>query len=157
VNTSPYRSTQAAPAEAPSIAVRWITREAPLDARAVAAFGDVARTLARRLVQLDDHQLARITGVAGRDVIALAGASSSLPWIDGLHWLGRDVDAPSLLLPTALRPDIGVALFERCISLRKPLRAPLAVVPVGTGLRVVSLSEALPVLRVRLEEWVRRA
>jgi hypothetical protein len=125
--------------------VSWTPRQEPLAPRAVAAWGPAARALARRALGR------RLDGVAGDDLLVLLGEADALPWADGAVYLGRDERAPSLLLPTALEPDVPVELFERALLARHP-ETPLAVfdrwiVPVGA---------ARPVERDRLAAWLAR-
>ena len=40
--------------------------------------------------------------------VVVLGATEALPWVDGVNYLGRDPDAPRLLLPTMLRPAVAV-------------------------------------------------
>lgn len=145
------------------ISVAWHPRPSPLEACAVAASGEAARTLALRCLARDEEQLATLRGVSvGRDGLILLGDFGVLPWADGALYLGRDAQAPSLLLPTMLQPDASLTLFESALlhQLQKAaqsheanaLTPPLAVWPSqGT---VVSLSQARPLDRVRLQMWL---
>lgn len=154
--TSPYRGGVAASPEAPSVAVRWVTREPPLAPVALAAFGAAARALKARLLRESDASLAALRGVAGDDVMVVSGETSSLPWIEGACWLGRDLAAPSLLLPTTERPSVDVGLFERALSRGELGPPPLAVLLRGGGLTVVSMAEARAISRATLERWGER-
>lgn len=129
------------------IEISWRPREVPLVPRVAVARGDAARALARRLRALDDAALAALDGAAGDGVIAVAGAADALPWVDGVIYLGRDDAAPALLVPTALAPELPVALVERAIrawlrGAATPIAivhgdgAPTAVLPLG-GLRPI--------------------
>lgn len=145
------------------ISVAWHPRPSPLEACAVAASGVAARTLALRCLARDDEQLAALRGVSvGRDGLILLGDFGVLPWADGALYLGRDDQAPSLLLPTTLQPDAPLALFERTLlhqlqTAPQPDNAnaqtpPLAVWPSQNA--VVSLSQARPLDRARLQTWL---
>jgi hypothetical protein len=64
--------------------------------------------------------------VSGPDVLLVVG--DELPWADGVVYLGRDPDAPKLLLPTTLMPEVPVDLFERALLHKfADAAAPLAV------------------------------
>lgn len=134
--------------------VTWSDREPPLVPCAVAAQGDVARHLARRLLELDDASLGRLSGVAGKTSLVLLGDEANLPWVDGVLYLGRDPVAPFLLLPTRFAPVFPDAnLLERAIRKHfAKLLPPLAVVP--DTLTVISCDKALPVSRSRIESWL---
>jgi len=150
----PYRDLQRPAAPAPTERVRWIPRETPLAPVAVVGLGDVARALARRLLRLDEGGLVALHGVAGPSLVAVMGAEAVLPWVDGALYLGRDADAPTLYLPTALRPDVHVTLFERAFVRGRTIESPVAVVPGSQGLTAFSLAGARPVVRARLVAWM---
>jgi hypothetical protein len=110
--------------------ISWQTRCLPLTACAVAARGEAARELARRTLARDDEELAKLNGVAGEGLLILFSEANVLPWADGALYLGRDEQAPSLLLPTTIAPDMPLALFERALRVRfAQLPLPLAVLP----------------------------
>jgi MoxR-vWA-beta-propeller ternary system protein len=137
-------------------ALDLVPREAPLAPVAALATGEAARRLARRLLAASDAELARLEGVAGPDLLAVTGAEADLPWVDGVHYLGRDPDAPALLLPTAARPVIPAPLLERALLARAPADGtPYAVLP--APLTLVPLGGARPVLRARLAAWIEAA
>ncbi len=126
-----------------TITVRWRPREVPLVPRVAIARGAAAAAMVRRLRAMGDEELAGLDGAAGPGVIAVAGRE--LPWVDGVVYLGRDEAAPGLLVPTALEPEVPIALVERAVGawLRgaaTPIAivcgdgAPAAAVPLG-GLR----------------------
>lgn len=146
----PYRDLQRPAPAAPTERVRWAPRDPPLAPAAVVGLGDAARALARRLLRLDDARLGALQGVAGPSLIAVVGAAEALPWVDGAVYLGRDPDAPTLYLPTALRPDVHVALFERALARGRSLDAPVAVVARAGELVVFSLGAARAVARAEL-------
>lgn len=126
----------------------WSARLDPLAPRAVAATGSVARTLARATLSRDDDRLKALRGVAGEDVIVLLGDAEALPWVDGVVYLGVDLDAPSLLLPTALVPPAPLALFERA-AVRLAGSTPVVVLPAAQ--RFVAVGTARPLSRSILE------
>jgi hypothetical protein len=131
----------------------WQPRSIPLTPAAVGAEGDVARLLARRLLIRDDEALAQLSGVAGPELILLLGPEVILPWVDGAFYLGRDVGAPTLLLPTTLEPSVPLLLLERALRRQTPeLSPPLAVLPAAR--QVVSLAAARTVVRETLTRWL---
>ena len=138
--------------EAPLIRVTWQLRDAPLGASAVAGFGRVALALGRRLLDLGEESLARLKGVAGSELLILTGEQESLPWVDGVLYLGRDPAAPSLLIPTTVKPGIPIALLERVLLKRFEHKSPLAVLP---DLQLVApLDVARELARESLRVWV---
>jgi hypothetical protein len=106
--------------------MKWLPREPPLEACAVVAFGEAAKKL-RVPKSMPCIRTAEMVLLIGDD----------LPWADGVVYLGRDPAAPKLLLPTTLRPDVPLDLFERAL-LKKFEDAPLAVI----GDRVISAGHA---------------
>jgi hypothetical protein len=133
--------------------IAFAPRADSLDPAAVIAAGSVAQALAGRLLRLSDTELAALRGVAGDGLIALLGPSASLPWVDGVVYLGRDADAPRLLLPTTLRPTVALDIFERAIARRAGKRASPWAVIVSPPL-VISLADALAVERAHVLRWL---
>ncbi|CAM3255211.1 hypothetical protein G4177_01430 [Corallococcus sp. ZKHCc1 1396] len=131
--------------------VRWRPRALPLEPVAVVGVGAVARALGARAARADDATLANWRGVAGPDVLVLLGEGPSLPWVEGVVYLGRDPLAPALLLPCALEPEVAVPLLERAL-LAGQGDAPLAVLP-ASGL-LVPVGAAQPVVRASLVAWL---
>jgi MoxR-vWA-beta-propeller ternary system domain bpX5 len=133
--------------------ITFAPRADSLDPAAVIGTGPVARTLAQRLLRLPDAGLAALRGVAGDGLIALMGEATALPWVDGVVYLGRDADAPRLLLPTTLRPAVAVDVFERAIARHAGQQAsPWAIL--GAPPRVIPLADALPVERAHVLSWL---
>ncbi len=151
--TSPYRDARAPTTAEPRVVVRWIAREPPLAPVAVGAFGVVASSLRARLLAESDAALSALRGVAGEGAIVVVGASEALPWVDGARWLGRDLAAPSLLLPTSERPSVDAGLFERALLRGEHGASPLAVFASGGSIAVLSFTEARPVSRAVLLRW----
>lgn len=130
----------------------WLPRTEVLVPAAVFAQGDVARLLARRLLALDEVALARLQGVSGEGVLLILGEETALPWVPGVLYLGREPEAPSLLLPTTHEVSLPAALLERALLARfRPLGLPLAVLP-GSR-QVISAYQARPINRALLHEW----
>jgi hypothetical protein len=137
------------------ISVVWRPRSTPLDPVGVAARGESARALARRLLARDDEALARMSGAAAPELLVVLGDSADLPWVDGAVYLGKDASAPSLLLPTTREPSVPLPLVERAFARAAGAPPPLAVLldpPLLT-----SLQGARPILRTTLQSWLDRA
>ncbi len=110
--------------------INWQTRAVPLTACAVVARDETARVLARRLLGRNDDFLSSLAGVAGENLLIILGEAEVLPWADGALYLGREAEAPSLLLPTTLAPAVPLLLLERALRSRfAQLPLPLAVLP----------------------------
>lgn len=133
--------------------VSFVPRRLPLSPVAAAGIGPVARALGARLLELETAHLQRLRGVAGENLLVLLGEAESLPWVDGIAYLGRDPEAPRLLLPTALAPDVPAPLFEKALFQRvRAQTGPLAVL--ASPRRIVPVSSALPIHRASLERWL---
>ena len=130
----------------------WLPREPPLEPRAVVAEEEAAHRLAARLLERPDESLGSLQGVSGPGLLILLGPADDLPWVDGASYLGRDDSAPSLLLPTALRPSLPVALLERAVRRQFADAAPPVALLPGTA-RVVSVAPARAVDRKSLLAW----
>lgn len=144
------------PAAAQRLPVAFRPRAGPLAPLAVAARGEAAAAIAERLLARDDAALAKLSGVTAAGVILIAGEAEALPWADGVLYLGRDPAAPSLLLPTALEPDVPAPLFERAVLARAAsLIAPVAVLVDPPAL--LSAGSARPVERRLLAAFLRAA
>lgn len=137
------------------ISVVWRPRTAPLDPVGVAARGEAARSLARRLLARDDEALARLNGVAARDLLVVLGDSADLPWVDGAVYLGREPGAPTLLLPTTREPSLPLPLVESAFARAADAPPPLAVLLDPPLL--ASAHAARPILRTILQSWLDRA
>ena len=130
-----------------------VARAEPLRASAAVAEGEAAGRLARRLLALPDAALARLAGVAGEDLLVILGVEDELPWVDGIRYLGRDPDAPTLLLPTVRTTALPLPLVERALAAAAPAgAAPLAMLT--DPLRLVPVGGARPVQRSRLLAWL---
>lgn len=105
------------------------------------------------LLRLDDAALICLSGARAQESVAIVAAreGASLPWADGIVYLGVDPEAPALLLPARLRPSVHPQLLERAIlSKMPPESAPVAVSPAAG--RLLGLSRARPLSRPRLQE-----
>lgn len=138
--------------------VTWRPRPDPLEPAGVAARGAAARSLAARLLARGDEELGRLRGVAGPELLVALGAAADLPWTDGVSYLGRDPDAPLLLLPTNREPAVPARLLERALLARAQelagLEPPLAVLLAPDLL--VSTAVARPIDRRVLKRWLSR-
>lgn len=146
----PYRAApEQASSDRDAIAPGWRPRPAPRAVTALAAGGPVAAALRLRLLALPDEALSELRGVASADHIVLLGEAPRLPWIDGLTYLGRCPEAPTLLLPTALDVTVPIGLLERALAARlAPLAPPFALWPSLRGeILSCSLAEARPLER----------
>jgi hypothetical protein len=128
-------------------------RDDILEPAAAAGLGPIARLLAARLMLLSDDQLSRLRGCAGNGIVAVLGEAKDLPWVDGVAYLGRDPDAPRLLVPAMLRPNVAMDVFERAIARRAAtLQGPWAVL--ATPPRLFSVADAAIINRVHLSKWL---
>lgn len=123
-----------------SFKIKWHFREEPRMPAAVVGFGDVAKALARKLLTSDDATWANLKGVATSDGIILLGEAESLPWVDGVSYLGSDERAPHLLLPTNREPNVPLDLLQQALIERSSFPPPLALIE--TRNTVVSLALA---------------
>lgn len=140
---------------ADTLRVTWGERAEPREPAGVIARGESARALARRTLELEDDHLSRLRAAGGTAdcLLLLLGDLADLPWADGVVYLGKDEDAPSLLLPTMLASSAPLPLVERLI-LRRSGDLPLPVVFLPqTGL-LLSATAARPVSRRVLSVWL---
>jgi hypothetical protein len=133
------------------LALAWTPRDAPLAPRAVVGEGAAAYALGRRLVHCDRDELAGLAAVAAPGLLIVLASGDALPWVDGALYLGADLSAPSLLVPTALAPTVPIAVLELAVRARVPA-APVAVLP--SPLRLVPCGGARAIDRERLEAWL---
>lgn len=125
------------------VAVTWVEREPPLRPVAAAAVGDAARHL---LMLLAQRPLEGLSGVVSHEpfAVVILAEADSLPWVDGVVYLGRDPIASGVLLPTTRRPDVPGDLFARAVLARVPmqgwpvavLETPMLLLPVGSARRL---------------------
>ena len=134
------------------IEVEWRPRREPLAPIGAAARGAAAARLAHRLLETDDDVLAELKGVGGRGVLVILGAAERLPWVEGITYLGRDEQAPALLMPTALEPSASSPLLARAFAARFPQLLPCAVLTGPAAL--VPVAGARAVAREALLKWL---
>lgn len=132
--------------------VEWEPRAEPLTPVAVAVHGSYCAALVKRLLARDDEALSGLKGLASSKLVLILGQSTQLPWVAGCEYLGKDAQAPSLLLPTHSLPQLGSALLEQALRTRFT-QMPLAVLP---GLSTcVPVSGARQLDREYLQNWLR--
>ena len=135
-----------------SLQITWHFREEPRVPVAVVASGETAKELAKKLLSFDAAQWANWKGIATSDTIVLLGEAESLPWVDGVSYLGSDERAPHLLLPTNREPNVPADLLQQALIEGSPFPPPLAFVE--TRNMVVSLSHARELSRDVLKSWL---
>jgi MoxR-vWA-beta-propeller ternary system domain bpX5 len=136
-----------------SVSVTFEVRSRALEPSCVVGVGFVARALARRVLSRDDGDLGVLRGIASADILVLLGVADTLPWVDGVTYLGCDPEAPRLLLPTLQRPTVPVGAFERALLRRaQGIQGPIAVLIEPP--RLIPIAEARPLERQRLHAWL---
>ncbi len=138
----------------PRIAIRWTQRDDPLVPLGVAAVGDRARAIARRLLREDfAGHMEKLRAVGTTDALLLLGRMPDLPWVDGAVYLGKDPDAGSLLIPANMVPSVPIDAVERCFAACfTELQPPIVVLPAQR--RVFSAAPALPLAKSHLVRWL---
>ncbi|MBL8604222.1 MAG: hypothetical protein JNK72_20005 [Myxococcales bacterium] len=149
-----YRAAPAAPASTALFKPRWVPHEGALAPVAALAEGAAAGRLAQRLLEASEGQRGAWRGVAGEALVVVLGPS--LPWVDGVRYLGRPADAMELLVPTAERLDVPWALVARSLGRRDAVGpTPWALWPRRDGgVALASVAAARPITRGALEAWV---
>lgn len=139
----------------PTALLGWRESDPPLVASACVASGPVAPRLVERLltrVRLDD-----LSGVVAENAIVLLGPAASLPWTDGVLYLGRHKDAPGVLFPTTSLPGGPLDLVARAIRSRvREQELPVAVLPEAGRWRIYPLGSARPLGRAELRLALKR-
>ena len=132
--------------------IAWGDRQEPRLPCAVAASGAVSRALAEKLLGSERTDWSRWRGAAASDTLILVGEADSLPWVDGVSYLGSDERAPHLLLPTNRDPGLPLDLLQQAVMERSPFPPPLAVLERRN--LVVSLSQARELSPDLLRAWL---
>jgi hypothetical protein len=120
---------------------------------AVLGRGEAASALFRRLRELSEERLLRLRAARAGDALLVCGDAPDLPWADGVVYLGRDGEAPSLLLPTTLTVEQPIALLERALSKRLETEHDAGPPPWALGFSpwlVMSAGTAQPNVRSKL-------
>lgn len=131
-----------------SLKIKWQNRLDALEPSALIAFDSVAAKLKRKLLSFDDEKLATLQGVFAENLLFIAGNKDFLPWIDGVIYFGKDALAPSLFLPTNLRPNVPLDLFEKNLLTRFNEQKPFAVIEN----KIISVGKMRPISRKILSE-----
>lgn len=129
------------------IALTWMPRDNPLEPLGICASGPAAVRLRGRLLELDDDVFHQLRGASGSDMLAIEGPREALVWVEGVAYFGRDSRAPTLLLPTTLRPQLAIAVVEMAAT--RGLSAPVLLMP-GVW---ASFAAARRLARESLEAW----
>jgi len=137
-----------------AIAPRFAPRTVPLTPVAVAVPTALCGVLVERW-RRDPSVLQALRAVATPSALLLFGDADTLPWVDGVVYLGRDPDAPRLLVPTAVAPDVPMALFEKALFARHPEARPPAALLWNPPRLVDALSPA-PFDLASVTSWVAR-
>jgi hypothetical protein len=133
--------------------ITFSPRHDVLEPAAVAGLGPIARRLAERLMLLSDSRLGRLRGCASVGIAVALGEAKDLPWVDGVTYLGRDPAAPRLLIPSMLRSNVAIDVFERAIARHAgTLPGPWAVL--ASPPRLFSVANAAIINRGHLAHWL---
>jgi hypothetical protein len=133
------------------IEVTWRPRFTPLVPVGAVAQESAATKLAHRLLQAPED-LPRLKGVSAPGLLVILGEEELLPWVNEVVYLGRDSEAPSLLIPTNLEPSVPLSLLERAITTYHAGIAPCAVLPNPPS--IIPLVEARPLAKSSLVKWL---
>lgn len=136
--------------------VQAVPRGKPLTASAALGVAAAASALVERLLELDPERLARLRGVASADTVLVLGNRDDLPWCEGIAYLGHDPDAPELLVPCAVTPDVPAPLLLRALQQRFAKLRPPCAVWLEPPL-VLSVADAQTLDPGRLQSWRERA
>lgn len=128
--------------------IGWLPAEPPLQPCAVAAVGESALRLLAWLAVREN--LGGLQGVAGADAVVVLGDAAALPWVDGVVYLGRHPQAPSVLWPTTQMPDLPVELVDRAFCARvAETDLPVAVLPDAGVLVPLAAARPLDIASIR--------
>ena len=137
--------------------LRVIARAKPLVPTALLAVNEAAVALGRRLLLLSASRLEALRGAAGDGFLLIVAETDALPWSDGVVYLGRDPEAPGLLMPTTSSVDVPLALFERALSrrfAREAQRPPPPFAVCFSPWFVTGAGAARRIERPELEAWL---
>ncbi|MGE0322988.1 MAG: hypothetical protein AB7K71_34030 [Polyangiaceae bacterium] len=139
-------------------------RPVPLEPLALVAHGEVAARLVQHLLTWPDQSqrgercLADLRAARTADSLFVLAEPRSLPWVDGVQYLGRDTDAPELLLSTHVAPALPLSWLRAALARRASRLDLSAAPPLAVCLeppRVVSLGAARKLCREDLLHWQR--
>lgn len=128
--------------------IKWQNRLDSLQPLALIAFDKAAIRLKEKLLSFDDEKLSSFQGVFAQNLLFIIGDSKILPWINGGIYLGKDQNAPTIFLPTNLRPTIPIDLFEKVLLGKFAKQRPFAVVKN----QIIPIGKTLPISKQILSE-----
>nr|WP_255771799.1 hypothetical protein [Microbulbifer guangxiensis] len=94
----------------------WQERPCPLPPSGILIESDQRASAMMRLLALDDKLLRHLRGGYCESVLVVLGEERDLPWIPGGIYLGKEMPATHLFMPTFLAPDVPVDLLGRAIT-----------------------------------------
>ena len=121
--------------------LEWLPRAQALPAVAVAASGAAGTQLLQALARLDP--LPALEGVVSANEVVVLGPFDALPWVEGAVYLGREPEAPTLLLPTTLKPAVPLPWLASAV---------VALCPVGRVAVLPQSRRIVPLHAARLIE-----
>ena len=89
--------------------------------------GETKLRLTEHLLTQEDKVLEAMAAVFFDDALFVKGESETLPWVDGIRYLGIDPDAPRLWIPTHTKPNVALGIFAAAIQKHAGIAGPLAV------------------------------
>jgi len=136
------------------MAWRWRTLPEARVPGAALAFGQAARRLLIRLTKTEAERRQGWMVAVADDVLVVFGATTQLPWAEGVRYAAPHPDARGLWLPTNEEPNAPVDLLMTALS-RSTGRTPLLLWPDPS--RVIPLDRQLAasdeVLQSIAERW----
>lgn len=134
--------------------ISWVPRDEPLEPLAVVAPNAAcALLLGRRLLDRGQEDLQTLRCTVAEGMLIVVGSADSLPWAEGVTYLGKTSTESVLLSPTNVMPNVPFPLFERSILRHcSKLRAPLAVLPYSKV--VFSLGLTVELDAAKLAQWL---
>ncbi len=130
----------------------FLSRAEPLVPKAMVARGQCARALARRLDRMTAEERQALQVVALAELLIVIGPEASLPWVDGVTYLGSEAESPALFLPTTLTLSVAGLLVERAV--RRVARLPAGPFALLSLDEVVPLARAAPLSRAALAPFL---
>lgn len=138
--------------QAELLSLSWAPREEPLIAGAALGRGTVAQMLGQRILGASPSTFSAWSMLWGEDWLWVEGHEKSLPWVDGVEYLGRDPTCADLWLPTLLQPSLAPELIFRGLSRRLP-HGPIALLGPGP-VSAIPLALAGRRTLAEVEQWV---
>ncbi|MBL4706523.1 MAG: hypothetical protein JKY54_18485 [Flavobacteriales bacterium] len=81
----------------------------------------------KRLLKFTDEHLNKLEGQIAESGILILGDCDELPWVDGCIYLGRDKNAPHLLMSVNHCPSVPSSLLDQAIF--NKFEQPVAMIP----------------------------